>query len=257
MKKLRKLIVKLRVALGRKLLGNKFIIQNTPDSALKSGLHPYIVSETERLNNEYSVYNHKNNYDYNRFLTLKLILDIVRELPKGDYAEVGVWRGNSTRLIWQNMAESAALYGFDTFEGFDERDSALELATSRINVRVGAYGNTSMEEVRNLILEDSDRDSSRLHLVQGYFPDSLSEVQNIGGATWRFVHLDCDLYKPIRDGLQFFWKKLVPGGYIVVHDYFSAYAGSKAAVDEFCKKNKLRIFPVCDKAGSVVLAKAG
>ena len=33
------------------------------------------------------------------------------------------------------------------------------------------------------------------------------------------VHLDCDLYAPMRAGLEFFYPKLVPGGFMIIHDY--------------------------------------
>jgi O-methyltransferase len=49
-----------------------------------------------------------------------------------------------------------------------------------------------------------------------------------------FVSIDADLYKPIYDGLVYFYKNLSNGGYIFVHDFNNAYfSGSGKAVEKF------------------------
>ncbi len=49
-----------------------------------------------------------------------------------------------------------------------------------------------------------------------------------------FVNLDMDLYTPILSGLRFFWNKMVPGGGIMIHDYFhSELPGVKKALHDF------------------------
>ena len=51
------------------------------------------------------------------------------------------------------------------------------------------------------------------------------------------MNLDADLYEPILAGLEFFYPKMVRGGVILIHEYFSAgYVGVKKAVNEFVRK---------------------
>ena len=43
-----------------------------------------------------------------------------------------------------------------------------------------------------------------------------------------------DLYKPIYEGIVFFYPKLVSGGTLLIHDYFSsAYPNVKQAVEDY------------------------
>jgi len=87
---------------------------------------------------------------------------------------------------------------------------------------------------------------------KGYFPDSLDGLED----SFCFVSLDPDLYKPILDGLEYFYPRLVKGGYIFVHDYNnSLYPGAKQAVREFCNKNKIPFVPLTDSWGTVIIAK--
>ena len=71
-----------------------------------------------------------------------------------------------------------------------------------------------------------------------------------------FVSIDCDIYEPILEGLNFFWPRTVPGGMIFIHDYSSGYwPGATRAVDEFCRANRARGMLLPDFAGSYVLVK--
>ncbi|MCH5249318.1 MAG: hypothetical protein J1E98_05280 [Lachnospiraceae bacterium] len=56
-----------------------------------------------------------------------------------------------------------------------------------------------------------------------------------------FVNLDLDLYEPTYNGLLFFSKKMVPGGGILVHDYFAEdYKGPREAVDKFVSEIRVK-----------------
>ena len=57
-----------------------------------------------------------------------------------------------------------------------------------------------------------------------------------------FVHLDMDLYKPIKAGLEFFWPRLSRGGYIFIHDCnlnHLNFGGARQAVLEFCEEKQI------------------
>jgi hypothetical protein len=49
-------------------------------------------------------------------------------------------------------------------------------------------------------------------------------------------------------GLEYFYPRMVNGGILLVHDYFSeGYKGVKEAVKEFShKKRRIKLFPIGD-----------
>jgi O-methyltransferase len=70
------------------------------------------------------------------------------------------------------------------------------------------------------------------------------------------VSIDTDLYDPIYNGLQYFYPRLVKGGYIFIHDYNNdAYLGAKKAVQQFCAENNISFVPLPDSCGSAIITK--
>ena len=78
----------------------------------------------------------------------------------------------------------------------------------------------------------------------GFFP---STAQGLEEERFLFVNLDADLYEPIRAGLEWFFPRMVSGGFILVHDYYSpAFTGARQAVQEFARSHKVGFLPVGD-----------
>ena len=71
------------------------------------------------------------------------------------------------------------------------------------------------------------------------------------------MHIDCDLYAPMSSALEYFYPRLAPGGFLVVHDYSSLHwNGAEKAVDEFFADKPECVIPLPDGAGSVAIRKA-
>lgn len=193
------------------------------------------------------------NYDYVRFRTLALVVQQIKEkkLP-GAMAEVGVFRGDFSR--WLNIClEDKELFLFDTFEGFDSRDINEEKLTVPVsesleNLMNTGFKNTSVEFVLKRM-----KNKEKCKVYKGYFPETAKGIDS----TFCFVSLDTDLYRPTKEGLEFFWPRLEQGGYIFVHDYNSdeRLEGVHVAVDEWSKENGVCIIPICDKFGSCIIVK--
>lgn len=179
-------------------------------------------------------------------LILLLRLIVERGVP-GELAELGVYRGSTARLIHHYMPERP-LHLFDTFEGFSTRDVEAEKGRTAIRADAGHFGDTSVQRARAWIAPVNDN----VHFHKGLFPDSIPA----GFADRRFalVHLDADLYEPIRAGLTFFYPRMSPGGLIVIHDY-NAWAGARQAVDEFFRDKREVPLPMPDKSGSALIMK--
>lgn len=181
-------------------------------------------------------------FDPVRYGTIGLAIKRIKEesIP-GNFAEVGVWQGRTSRII-HSLAPEKPYYLFDTFEGFSKRD-----LDGRHDDR---FADTSIEFVKNII-------GSKDNLIfrKGYFPETSIGLEN---ETFSFVMLDVDLYNPTLAGLEFFYPRLNPGGYLFIHDYNtpeSDFAVSKA-VNFFFKDKSEKIFELPDMFGTVVVRKS-
>lgn len=150
----------------------------------------------------------------------------------GSVAEVGVYRGDFARVINEAFADRN-LYLFDTFEGFSVQDLKQDRdGTMGKNLGQRHFSNTSIE----LVLAKMPH-KDKCIIKKGWFPQSAQDLEE---DKFCFVNLDCDLYEPILAGLEFFYPKMVRGGVILIHEYFSqGYVGVKEAVNEFLKNHNL------------------
>ena len=187
----------------------------------------------------------KNNGDMARYYFFCLALDqIMKEELPGDLAEIGVYRGETATLIAtiaRRLGKAAWL--LDTFEGFDPRDlQGIDYGQNE------QFDDTSLDSVRALVGDDN------VHFIKGYFPDTA--VQMPSDLSYCLVHVDCDLYNPVRAALDYFYPRLVPGGFLLVHDYSSLHwDGAEQAVDEFFADKPESPIPLTDGAGTIAIRK--
>lgn len=187
----------------------------------------------------------KNGGDLGRWYFLHLVCDqILEEGLSGDIAELGVYKGNTAVLLAALAGRlGTKAYLLDTYKGF----AAIDLNGIDAKHRL-KFADTSVEAVRALVNEPA------AEFVAGYFPASADQIPE--GASFVLVHLDCDLYAPMKAGLEYFYPRLVPGGFLIIHDYLSLYwPGAKKAVDEFLADKTERLVPVPDKSGTAVIRK--
>lgn len=143
----------------------------------------------------------------------------------GNVAEVGVWRGGTTKLLSRVfVGTQKVVHAFDTFEGMPPPDPVKDLYGDRVLPEGGMKADyaTTMAYL-------SDCDNVKLH--KGVFPQT---AKPIAAQVFCFVHVDCDIYPSIRDCCQFFYPRLNRGGVIVFDDYgYYCCPGAKGAVDEY------------------------
>lgn len=187
-----------------------------------------------------------NRGDYARLIFLATALETVAEdrIP-GETAELGVFKGSTAKVIRRVLGDRK-LYLFDTFGGFDEKDTAIDPAHAAAGDF--AYG---CEPVRQFLGEDE-----KIIYCVGHFPETSGMVDPAD--KFAFVHLDCDLYEPTKAALEFFYPRMSEGGFIVMHDYYSnAWPGVPKAIDEFFQDKPESVVVVPDKSGTAVVRKAG
>ena len=179
-----------------------------------------------------------------RVLWLKDFANYVYEhgIP-GNAAECGVYRGEFAEYINKYFYDRH-LYLFDTFDGFDSNDVAINIgledphyAKSRFALDKDYFKGANAE----LVLRRMPH-PQYCTIRQGYFPDTTEGIQD----TFCFVNLDMDLYQPMIAGLRFFWDKMIIGGVLLLHDYFHPELkfGVQKAVSDFEVENQLHICKV-------------
>jgi SAM-dependent methyltransferase len=186
-----------------------------------------------------------NRGDLTRFYFLNMVCDqILKEGLRGDIAELGVYKGNTAFLLAALARKiGATAYLLDTFAGFPADDlQGVDAAA------VMQFSDTSLSAVQSLV------GSENVRCIQGYFPDSASQMPE--NLSFCLVHLDCDLYAPFQAALRYFYPRLVPGGFLILHDYANlCWTGAEKAVDEFLADKPEKVIPIPDKSGTAVLRK--
>jgi hypothetical protein len=186
-----------------------------------------------------------------RVLNLFQMIEAANKLPAGDYIELGSHRGFSLRAIHRFMDATRTLYALDTFEGFDERDIAVEQTKYKTPWSTGSFAPTSVERVAKYVGDGSW--PSNLKIIKGWFPESF---QGLESKRWRFVHIDFDLYQPIKAALETLWGPLLPGGVVMIHDYGCyGFPAARKAVDEFCATIGLLPIELSDRWSTAAIRK--
>ncbi|MCH7938075.1 MAG: class I SAM-dependent methyltransferase [Proteobacteria bacterium] len=134
-------------------------------------------------------------------------------------AEVGVFKGGTAHLV-ASVRPDRPLHLFDTFEGLPETDPEVD------RHRTGDFSDTSLEGVKAFLSGHRN-----VHFHKGFFPDTAGPVAD---NKFCLVHVDVDIYQSVRDCLEFFYPRLVSGGFMVFDDYEGKNCpGVRKAIDEF------------------------
>lgn len=184
--------------------------------------------------------------DFVRISSLELCaFEIEKKGLKGNVAELGVYKGDFAKVI-NRVFPNRILYLFDTFSGFDNRDIDFE------KNNFYSSGNQNFSDTSENYVMSKMKYKDKCMIKKGYFPESAQGVED----EFVFVSIDVDLFKPMMAGLEFFYERLVNGGYIFIHDFNnSEYKGVRKAVEVFCESKKINYFPLSDGMGSAVIMK--
>jgi len=160
------------------------------------------------------------------------VIEMVKRNIPGDIAEVGCYKGGVIRLMAE-MAKDKNVFGFDTFEGFNKQLSKLHKEFDADFT--GKLTDNSYDDVVKFL-----SDLKNVTLIKGIFPKSMPK--DFSDRTFCFVHIDCDIYKPTIDSLNFFYPRMSKDGWIVLDDYIRL-PGVTKAINEFFsdKKEKIQI----------------
>lgn len=149
----------------------------------------------------------------------------------GDYIETGVWRGGCCILmravLEANEIRDRKVYVADSFAGLPvpkpdqypmdagdplHRYRELAIPIEQVQANFATYG----------LLDD------QVVFVPGFFHDTLPSLE---AGPFALIRLDGDMYELTIVALASLYRKLSPGGFVIIDDY--ALGGCKAAVDDF------------------------
>lgn len=174
-----------------------------------------------------------------RALNLALYFEESLKVP-GPRIELGVLRGFSALLIGEiARLHDPAFRGndfhiVDSFQGLSQPSAkdALGVRAGPGNAKELVYAHgaghfaVAEAEVRKALADFPD-----IAVHSGWVPQILTTLPE---ARWSFVHVDLDLYDPMRGALDYFLPRLASGGILVNDDYESPiFPGAGRAWDEY------------------------
>ncbi len=156
---------------------------------------------------------------------------------RGEILEFGIFKGNSffRWIKFRDLLEqtsSRKVIGFDIFGDFPEakyegdkqrRDDFVEETNGGKSI--------SLEEMRELL--DKQGLSKNVELVKGDILVTLKDYLNKNPhLKISLLHIDVDLYEPVKEILEQLYDRVSKGGIIILDDY-GTFAGTNKAVDDF------------------------
>lgn len=137
---------------------------------------------------------------------------------KGAIAEVGAYKGGSAFLM--ASATEHPVHVFDTFECMPDTDEVEDPFHFKGDFKVDT----------NKVL-DYLHQKENIRTYPGIFPETSGPIED---EKFGLVHVDIDIYKSMKDCLEFFYPRMLPGGVIISDDYgHTTCPGALKAWDEF------------------------
>lgn len=196
-------------------------------------------------------------YTYSRVLNIHTICQSVKYLEShaipGAFVEFGVWRGGASMAAALKLMAlgntGRDFYLYDTYAGMPEpgttdrlyADPHLDLKKYRSDRALpgGANGwhRAGLEEVqRNM--SSTGYPEEKIHYIKGCVTETLP-ARAPDQIAW--LRLDTDFFESTAHELEHLFPRVSRHGIIIVDDYDS-YQGCREAVDDYVRRNGLRIF---------------
>ena len=168
-------------------------------------------------------------------LFLELLVNLEKKKSKFAVAEVGAYCGGNAliALSFLSQRETLPYYIFDSFAGFP--------VLSEFDPKSLKKGDYTVERSFENI-QDIFSSYNNAYIIKGFVPESFNQLNP--KEKYGLVFYDCDLYQPALDTFDYFWDKIIPGGYLLIHDYYTeegGFTGVKKAVDEYFTDKKVTI----------------
>jgi O-methyltransferase len=169
---------------------------------------------------------------------LNLQLAETVERIDGAVVECGVWRGGMIAGIADVLGSSREYILCDSFEGLPKAQPidgpAAHLWQSNTAGPTYHDNCAAAEAVARRAMALSA--ASRSQFVAGWFDKTLPHVRIEGGIA--LLRLDADWYESTMTCLEALYSRVVPGGLVIVDDYYT-WDGCARAVHDFLSRQKI------------------
>ena len=156
-----------------------------------------------------------------------LVHDIIQQNIQGEFVEFGIYQGTWINIFYdilkKELAINRQIWGFDSFEGLPEPISGID----SIFFEKGMYSCDYKTVSANVSLDER----TNIHLVKGFFSDTLKDTQVDALQSIAYARIDCDLYESAKECLQFLGPRLVDKAVLVFDDWL--YNSSKGECKAF------------------------
>ncbi len=176
-------------------------------------------------------------------VSLRNFASLLFSSPNYLAVECGVYMGHSL-IACAQIAKMYGLpihiYGLDTFNGLPDLSEVDKLYASKNVLKKSdfLFADTSIHQVEDRIKEKQL--SKYISLIPGLFSDTLHKLPD---KKYFFVNIDCDLYEPHLECLEFFYPRMERGGIIFFDDYHSVeFTMARKAIDEFMEGRPEKLF---------------
>lgn len=191
-----------------------------------------------------------------RFFHLTQILGLTAGLP-GATAETGCFRGLTSFLTCHYLRMEKERVGetytgknhlmIDSYEGLSQ-PVGDDGGYAKSSWEKKAFTSTSVQRVAATMYQFPD-----VEIIKGWIPEVFS---TLGEQSYRFVHVDVDLYQPTLDSLRYFYARMTTGGIIVIDDYGpwpkNQWPGCLKAVQEFSREQDVPFAPL-DTGNAIII----
>jgi len=156
----------------------------------------------------------------------------------GDFFEFGIWKGQNL-ILFENLRAindhfnfSRTIYGFDTFDGYNE-SSGLKIPQSEISKYVTEEG--WEHELRTIFNAHRgiNHSSSKLEIIKGDVRDTCQSFFKKYNNLIALAYIDIATRDTTEAVLQSIVKRLAVGGIVVIDDFGPQYAGVSEAISKF------------------------
>lgn len=196
------------------------------------------------------------------------IIKYDKKVP-GDIFEFGCYKGRSLlaiALLLKKIKSKKIVYAFDSFKGFPaytDKDSFKKLNYRKDVYRKHLLSTKIRQHLINSKINKKNISSSldfslnskdilekkikflglnNIKIIQGNFQLTVPKFLLKFSKKIFAVNLDCDLYDSYKVVLDSIFPYLIKNTYVHLDEYYSIkFPGAKIAVDEFCKKNNLKV----------------
>jgi O-methyltransferase len=163
----------------------------------------------------------------------------------GDFLEFGVWKGGiigCMTLLAQQENKNRKCWAFDSFKGMSAPDLTKDLLDGETIAKVCLQPkvqlhNFNLGDFKHTCFNMLRISPNNLNIVEGWadktIPENVDKIDKIA-----VLRIDFDWYEPTKQVLEYFYPKVVKGGFIICDDY-GVWKGARLAIDEYRKEHNI------------------